>query len=218
MAGPIPRMGRKSRLTEEQWTELGRRLLEGEPIASLAREYNVGDSTIRSRFVRRGQKTQTIQQVASQLYDAEQAAKLAERNLKQLPAAAQYAAITLSQRMRNISDKLAEAAEYSTSTAMRYAALANGEALKVDDADPMKAKSLEALKSSMVLTKAANEAAELPTKILSAAGNRDLITRINDDRTPAAGGDVLTPERIKEGVRRMAFTLQRAALPENANG
>jgi transposase-like protein len=206
-------MGRKSKLTGEDWTEIGRRLLEGEPIASLAREYNVGDSTIRSRFARKGQSTKTVQAVAGQLYEAEMATLMAERNLKQLPAAAQYAAITLKQRMVSVCDRLAEFADLSAGTAVSHAMRANSEALKVDDADPLQKKSAASLKASMILQKAANEAAEGPLKLVAAAANRELIARLNEDKTPDAA-NVLTPERIKEGVRRMAFTLQRAAVAQ----
>jgi hypothetical protein len=117
--------------------------------------------------------------------------------------------LTLVQRMRNISESLALAAENSAKTAVRFTALANSEALKVDDAEPGKADSVASLKNSVLLTKAANEAAHIPLNLLSA--NRETVKRINEaDESPADGED-LTPERLVEGGRRIAFVLHRAA-------
>jgi leucyl aminopeptidase len=208
-------MGRKSSLTDEQWAEIGKRLLEGEGPSEIARELTAGglkvtESTIRSHFERKGQKTKTIQQVASQLFDADQAQRAAQQCLQSLPPAAQMTALTLSQRMRNISEDLANAAENSAKTALRFTALANEQAHKVDDAEPTKA--TESLKNSVLLTKAANEAAHIPLNLLAA--NRETVKRINEEPPPAA--EEITPERLQQGARRIAFTLHRAAALEKA--
>lgn len=42
-------MGRKSKLTDKQWAEVGRRLLEGEASASIAKDFPVTPTAIRQR-------------------------------------------------------------------------------------------------------------------------------------------------------------------------
>lgn len=208
-------MGRKSKLSDEQWAEVGRRLLEGEGPSEIAQELTargipVTESTIRSHFERKGQKTKTIQQVASQVFDAEKATKAAEQSLKTLPPAAQYAALSLVARMRSISESLAAAADNGAKTALRLAALANEQAMKIDDAEP--AKSVENLKASVLLTKAANEAAHIPLNLLAA--NRETVKRLNEENEQPED-DELTPERMHEGARRLAFMLHRAAATQH---
>jgi len=46
-------MGRKSSLTEKQWSEIGRRLVAGEKGRALAREFEVSEAIIRKRFASR---------------------------------------------------------------------------------------------------------------------------------------------------------------------
>lgn len=212
-------MGRKSSLSAEQWAEIGKRLLEGEGPSELARELTsrgltVSESTIRSHFERKGQKTKTIQQVASQLYDAEAAQQAAQQALQILPPGAQVAALTLAQRMRNISEKLGAMADVSAGTSLLFASHANGEAQKIDDAEPSKSKKHR--ESAVALQKAANEAAEIPKAILVAAANRDAIKRLVDDAPVLTTDGALTPEQVSEGARRIAFVLHRAAAQENS--
>lgn len=204
-------MGRKSKITPEQWADIGKRLLEGETPSDLGREFGVGESTIRSHFERKGQKTQTIQAVAGKLFEAEHAQKDAEASLKSLPMEGQVAALTLFKRLKNISDNLACAAENSSATAVRFTALANTEAQKVDDALPMGKKSADSIKASMVLTKAANEAAHIPLNLLSA--NRERVKELVNE--PPASDETLSPDRLKDGARRIAFMLHKAAAMEN---
>lgn len=196
-------MGRKSNLTTEQWAGIGKRLLEGETASALAREFGISEATIRSHFERKGQKTQTIQAVAGKLYEAEIA-------LKTLPMEGQVAAMTLVKRLRNISESLAHAADNSAATAVRFSALANSEAQKVDDANPIGSE--KSIKASMVLTKAANEAAHIPLNLLAA--NREKVKQLGDE--VSQGDEVLTPKRLQEGARRIAFMLHKAASAEDA--
>lgn len=206
-------MSRRPTLTEEQWAQVGKRLLEGESIAELAREFKVGESTIRSHFARKGQKTTTIKDVASKLFDAEQATSAAQQALKTLPQDAQYVALSLASKMRSISESLASAAEIHAKTSMRLASLANSESAKIDDASPLK--SAESIKSVVLLTKASNESAHIPLNLLSA--NKEQTKRqLEEERALTGNGEeVLTPERRAEGLRRIAFMLQRAASQEN---
>lgn len=211
-------MGRRSKLSEEQWVEVGKRLLEGASPSQLSKEltaqgFRISESSIRSHFDRKGQSTKTVQQMAGEIFDAEQAIKAAEaaksnaqKTLQTMPAATQVATMTLVQRMRTMSESLAEAADVSARTALGLANKANLEQQKIDDAEPMKG---SALKNTVLLQKAANEAAELPTRIIAAAANRDVMRRVTEDDVPPED-EPMTPERVKEGVRRMAFLLFRA--------
>lgn len=195
-------MGRKSHLSQEQWATLGKRLLEGESLDALAKEYGIARQTISSHFSRKGQSITTVQQVAGKMYEAECA-------LRALPTEAQVEVLTLVKRLRNISESLALAAENSAKTAVRFSALANSEAQKVDDAEPGKAASVDCLKNSVLLTKAANEAAHIPLNLLSA--NRETVKRMNEEGENPGESEDLTPERLVAGARRIAFTLHRAA-------
>jgi hypothetical protein len=194
-------MTRRRVLTDEQWALIGKRLLEGACTTDLANEYGVAESTIRSHFERAGMKPDMVQRVAAHLFEA-------DCELRALPTEGQVQALTLFQRLRNISESLAQAAENGAKTAVRFTALANTEAQKVDDADPLGSE--KNLKAAVLLTKAANEAASIPLNLLSA--NRDSVKRLSEDPDAGASGDdELTPERLKSGVRRIAFALQRAA-------
>lgn len=200
-------MPRKSVLSDLQWAEVGKRLLEGEGPTQIAADltakgFPIKESSIREHFERRGQKTSSIQDVAARLFEA-------ETELRALPTQAQVQAITLARRLRNISDSLAAAAEHSAATTLRLTALANEQIQLVDDAQP--AKSAENLKASALLTKAANEAAHIPLNLLAA--NRDTVKRITDEPPPT--DEEITPERMTEGARRLAFVLHRAAAMEN---
>lgn len=190
--------GRKSKLTDEQWASIGKRILEGESIRALAREHGVGEATIRDHFDRKGQDAKTIQQVATQLFEAETA-------MKQLPVVAQAQARTLANRMRAISEDLAHAAELNSKTALRLSALANEKAGEIDDAKPLD--NPQPLRETVALMTAANQAMSTPLNLLAA--NREFVKRVNEEQ-PAAE-EAVTPQRLQDGARRIAFTLARAA-------
>lgn len=162
-------MGRKSKLTPEQWTEISRRLVAGEVPSELAREFGVHPAQI----TRRGfaQKAQRVRNVAEKLAQAQTA-------LSELPIADQYTAITLSERLRSISDNLAAAADYGAKTAHRLHALANSEVAKVEDSDPIA--SIDNLRSVGVLTKLANESAHCALNLVAA--NKETVSRLNTEK------------------------------------
>lgn len=195
-------MSRRSNFTDEQWADIGRRMLEGESARALAREFDTSESTIRSRFARKGARSKTVQQVAGMIVEAGNA-------LDALPPDAQVSVINLAAKLRSISESLACAAELGAKTAHRLHALANSQVDKVDDAEPMS--SQEALKGVAVLTKMANDAASTPLNLLAA--NKDAAKKLVEDPPPGED-DVLTPERRINGVRRIAFLLQKTASEE----
>ena len=106
-----------------------------------------------------------------------------------LPPARQYQVLSLSEQLRNISGSLACAAELGAKTAHRLHALANAEVGKVDDAAPLAAESLDALKGVSVLTKLANESSQLAVNLLSA--NRETVREANQPDVGDAPKSVL---------------------------
>lgn len=152
-------MGRKSKLTDKQWAEIERRMLEGEPVRALAREFGVSESSIRER---KSAQVTEIKTVAQQIVAT-------ERAVMALPIAAQITAHNLAAKLRSISDSIASAAESGAKTAHRLSALANSEVSKIDDAAPLE--SVESLKGVAVLTKLANDSAAIALNLLAA--NKD---------------------------------------------
>ncbi len=96
--------------------------------------------------------------------------------LKSLPLTARVTAQNLAARLKAISESLASAGQLGAATAHRLNALANSEVSKVDDAAPME--SLENLRNVGVLTKLANESANLALNLLAA--NKETVKKIND--------------------------------------
>jgi hypothetical protein len=156
-------MGRKSSLTEKQWAEIERRLLDGEAGRALAKEFGVSESAIRKRF---GAQVKKIKDVANQLVATESA-------FKSLPIGAQISARTLADRLISISEHLAGAAEYGAATAHRLSGIAHNKVSEIDDAAPLNEESLESLRGISVLTKMANESSTIGLNLLSA--NKEMV-------------------------------------------
>lgn len=162
-------MGRKSQLSEKQWQDVEKRILNGESVRSVAKDVGIAESAIRKRL---GARTKEIKTVANQLVAAETA-------FAALPISAQIGARTLADRMKAISQQLAGAAEFGASTAHRLAGIANAKAIEIDDADPLAEESLATLKGISALTDLANRSAEIPLKLLAA--NKAMIDDLNKD-------------------------------------
>lgn len=169
-------MARPSKLTPGQWDEVGRRLLAGETARALGREFDVSEAAIRKRFGAH----QSVSAQSAQVRTV--AEKLAEANsaLESLPAAQRAVAVSLADKLRNISTSLASAAELGAATAHRLQALANTEVAKIDDAQPLT--SLENLKGVKVLTDLANGASSIALNLLAA--NKEAVQKINTGDEP----------------------------------
>jgi hypothetical protein len=172
-------MARPPSLTPEQRAEVIRRRAEGEGLRALAREFKVSPSVI-ERCV--SGQSEHVRTVAGQLAEAQTA-------LAALPAPLQHMAVSLADKLRNISVSLAAAAECGAATAHRLAALANVEVQRIDDAAILKPESLEAMRGVAALTKLSNEAASTGLNLLSA--NKETVTRINNPQD----AEVLAPVR-----------------------
>jgi hypothetical protein len=176
-------MGRKSVLSESQWQEIERRMVEGESRRALAREFKVSEAAIRKR---KGAQCEEIKSVANQIVAT-------ERAIANLPISAQITAANLAAKLRAISDNLASAAQYGAQTAHRLNALANSEVAKIDDADPLK--SGESLKGVMVLTRLANDSANIALNLMAA--NKETVKRMNEDPPEAPKVD---PSKLSDAT------------------
>ena len=156
-------MGRPSKLTEAEWLDVERRHLSGASLRQLARDFGVSPGRISERISKRV----TIQKaLANQIADA-------EMSLSSLPVSEQVAVRALADELKSISVNLAGAARLGSMTARQLAEVAHAQARKIkthDGADP-EANST-ALKSTVALTMAANEAAKMGLSLLSAV-NKD---------------------------------------------
>lgn len=150
-------MGRPSKLTDKQWTEVERRHVNGEKIRALAREYGVAEGSIRARV---STQTSEIKAVAHQIVAAEE-------RFNALPVSAQVSAQSLVNELRAISGHLASAARYGSMTAHRLSVIAHGQTDLIDESASLDANA-DALKSVMALTRGANEAATIGLNLLAA--------------------------------------------------
>jgi ABC-type transporter Mla subunit MlaD len=167
-------MGRKSNLTEKQWVEIERRLIDGDSGRSIAKDFGVSEAAIRKRF---GSHVKKVKDVANQIVATDKA-------FKALPIGAQISARTLADRLMSISEHLAGAAEYGAATAHRLSGIAHNKVSEIDDATPLNAESLESLKGIAVLTKMANASAEIGVNLLSA--NKEAIKEMNKPEADSA--------------------------------
>ncbi|HQX61204.1 MAG TPA: helix-turn-helix domain-containing protein [Burkholderiaceae bacterium] len=171
-------MGRPSKLTDAQWSEIQRRLLAGEKQAALAREFGISKAALGERVSKR---TETIRTVAKDIVRAEIA-------LHKLPVSEQFMAVTLAEELKAISGHLAGAARFSAATSHRLAGIANARVQEVDDVNLTDESELT-LKSLAVLQRMANDASVIPLNLLAA--NKALVERNNapseDEGGPASG-------------------------------
>lgn len=179
-------MGRPSKLTDAQWQQIGKRLLAGEKAAALAKEFKVSPATISERF---SKSTERIKSVANQIVAAGQA-------MDSLSLSEQVSAISMAAKLRSTLEHMASAAEYGAATTHKFLAMANTQALKVDEVDPMR--SLEILKGIGVLTKLANDSAAVPTALIN--GSKEAVKQVQQENQPL-------PQRV-------VVQIEDASIPE----
>lgn len=172
-------MGRKSKLSDEQWTQIKSRLLDGESRRAIAKEFGISESSIREKV---SAQVTEIKVVANQIVAT-------ERALKALPISAQVSAQNLASRLRAVSDHLVGAAEHSAASAHRLSILANQQLQRVDEVNPMG--SAGELQAVAALQKMANQSSEIGLNLLRA--NKDMGGELGDEPDTSSGSD-LTPE------------------------
>jgi hypothetical protein len=160
-------MARPSKLTDKQWEQIGKRLLQGESTSSLAREFGVSKASVSGRF---SERSNTVKATASLIVASERAMEL-------LNVSEQVAARSLADDLKAISAQLAGAARFGSATAHRLAGIAHGKVQEIDDAAPMDEESLITLKGIAALTRMSNEASEIGINLLRA--NKEAVDTMN---------------------------------------
>lgn len=160
-------MGRKSKLTADQWHKIRERHIAGETVRALAKEFGVSSSTVQERV---SAQADQIKAVANQIVAT-------ERAVMALPIAAQITAQTLAAQMRAMSDNLAAAGVMGSGNARLLQAHAQNELAKIADADPMADGGVARLQNVAILTKVANEASEISLNLLKA--NKEFVDEVN---------------------------------------
>jgi hypothetical protein len=183
-------MGRPAKLTPEQLVQIEQRLLAGESAEKLGKEFGVTGAAIRKRFG----SQQTVGSKSTKVREAANQVVLARQALADLPPAHRAVALSLA----DLSQTVLRTAEIGSATAYRLTALANSQAAKIDDADPTadNSPSLNALKSVVMLTKAANESSVLTSNLLAA--NKDKMPAAEPDETPSIDVTKLSNETLME--------------------
>lgn len=164
-------MARRSKLSVAQWDEIEKRLLRGESKRAIAKDITergipITEGAIRQKF---GDRVEIGKQLANQIVAA-------DAKLKSLPMSTQVNINSLIDELKAVSMHLASAAKYNAATAHRMAAIANAQAEKIDDANPMGDE--DALKAVAGLTRMANDASQIPVALLNA--NKERVAIMQD--------------------------------------
>ena len=183
-------MGRASKLNESQWATIGKRSAAGESIRALAREYGMGEASIRARV---SAQTKTIKEVAKRVVEN-------EKVIAAMPISAQIATHAEINKLRAISDNLADAAFAGSATAKALSNLAARQIKNINQLDPMD--TADVLQGIAALTKLANDAAQIPIKLIDAS-NRNKAPA--DADTPP---ETATEAEITAEMRRLIATVR----------
>lgn len=135
------------------------RHLAGESIRKLAAEADMAESSLRA----------LISAQSAQIKNATHHIIAAERALTSMPISAQITARSLASKLMRAMDNMAAGSELMGGSFLRLAMAHNAQAAKIDEADPLKGKgSGEALIAMAALGKLANQAAEVPLRLVTA--------------------------------------------------
>jgi transposase-like protein len=162
---------KKPKIDEKRWAEIVRRfVVGGESASALARELGVTEGAIRKRA---GTKRYEAKEVANQILTAHE-------NYSRLPESTKNLVDDMVAILRGVSSNLASAAMAGTATSARLAAIANKQALKVDENNPMG--TAEELQAIGALTKLSNESAQIGVALLNA--NKETMKQSAEQQEP----------------------------------
>lgn len=173
-------MARPSKLTESQWETIHSRFLAGETARSLGREFGVSEAAIRKRFGAQ----QKISEQSSQVRNVAEKLAIANLALAELPTHQRPIAIGLSEKLQNISNSLAAAAELGASTSQRLARIAARAVDTIPDHGDLGEDDMDKLKGVAVLTRMANDAGSMGLGLLNA--NKERLKPEGPDMTELA--------------------------------
>jgi predicted DNA-binding protein YlxM (UPF0122 family) len=158
-------MGRLSVISDKQWQTIESRVLSGESIRSVAKDYHVSEGTIRSRI---NTQTKPIKNIANQLASAELA-------LESMPINTQVKIRTLADELKDISHHLASTARLGVMTANRLATIANVTAEKINEDNPIESE--EAIKVVKVLGGMVNEHTHAAISLMNS--NKEQVVKLS---------------------------------------
>jgi hypothetical protein len=162
-------MARPSKLTDYQWSEIKRRLLSGEKAADLSREFKISKATITERVTKRIELNKAV---ANQMVTAEVA-------FRSLPISEQFDVNSIMDNMKAVLFHTSASAKYGAATSHRLSGIAHGKVQLIDDAAPISPESMESLKGIAVLTRMANESAEIGLNLIKA--NKEMMNDKGED-------------------------------------
>lgn len=143
-------MGRKSKLTPEQWEEvLSKAMAEDSSKRAIAKEYGIAESSLRGMI---NARLKVMKEAAGQIVAA-------EKNLAKLPHSAQVMVMDHAAQLLRISNHLLVAAMAGARDAEQLACLASRQVDKIDADNPLE--SAETLSAISALTRLKNESAKL---------------------------------------------------------
>ena len=188
-------MARPSKLSEAQWAEIDRLLIEGGMSQNaIARQFGISGTTLRE-YIAKSSRSPTVQKVAHMLVEADAA-------LKSLPVSAQITARDLAGKLKAISESMATAAMHAAASTQRLQEMSWRELAKVGE-NPMDEAGQAALKAAAGLTRMANESSELPLNLLTA--NKERIRRMQEDEMPP---QTVAEQPVRPTISREAWLQQ----------
>ncbi len=152
-------MAAKPVLTQKQWDSVENRILAGESIRSIAREFKIGESTIRKRL---GARAHQVKDVANKIVAAESA-------FNELDVGAQIKARTLANDLMAISENMASGAVHGSMTYRKLSRMANIQSSKMDEQNPEM--SMSHLEVIAALTNVSTKAAAIPMALMAHVAN-----------------------------------------------
>ena len=151
----------KSKLTDAQWKEIISRVIAGEVIRELAKEFKISHTAINKRV---GFQCKLVKQTAEQLVDA-------ERKLSNMTASFQVETMNYASELRAMSSNMLGAGRASSATSKKLASMAEQMAIKLQYRDDMTCEEIEnqllLLKSVVALQNTANSANVIPASLLN---------------------------------------------------
>jgi len=169
----------KKRVSKATWDKIKAKIDSGQSIRSIAREFGLADTSIRTHF---GLQVKKVKEVANQIVAAEIA-------LSNLPENLQLQACRLADDLRSISKHIGSGSKFGAMTYHRLSGIANQQVDKINEADIEG--SIQHLQNVAVITRTANEAARIPIDLLNA--NKKIIDELN---SPSQHEQITKIERV----------------------
>lgn len=172
-------MGRNSKLTDAQWEKIGKRLLAGESLSALAREFGVSKASLSTRFSKR---IQTVKDVANQIVATEKA-------LSNLNVSEQMAARSRADTLKAIEENVLSSSRSGSALAAHIMDVAYNSVKKIDKSAPLDEESKAIISDAWSIARTANSANEGAFNLM----------KVNKDREPEE--DNPSPVAITFGVK-----------------